>query len=57
MNWISKAVGKGKGNLHRNLGIPQGKKISAKQLARGAKMGGKVAKEVSLARTLKGFHK
>lgn len=51
-NWIKKAVGKNPGALHRALGVAEGKKIPAKKLAEGAKMGGKVAKEVALARTL-----
>lgn len=55
-NWIAGAT-KNKGALHRALGVPQGTKIPASKLAKGAKMGGTVAKEVSLARTLKGFKK
>lgn len=55
-NWIAGAT-KNKGALHRALGVPEGKKIPAAKLAQGAKMGGKVAKEVSLAKTLKGFKK
>lgn len=55
-NWIAGAT-KNKGGLHRSLGVPMGKKIPASKLAKGAKMGGKVAKEVSLARTLKKLRK
>lgn len=55
-NWIAKAT-KNKGALHRALGVPEGKKIPASKLAKGAKMGGTVAKEVSLARTLSKLRK
>lgn len=54
--WIAKAT-KNHGALHRALGVPEGKTIPASKLAAGAKRGGKVAKEVALARTLKGFKK
>lgn len=53
-NWIAGAV-KDKGALHRNLGVPEGKKIPAAKIAAAAKMPGKVGKEARLAKTLKGF--
>jgi hypothetical protein len=57
MGWIEKAT-KNKGALHRALGVPQGTKIPASKLAKGANSkSGTVRKEVALARTLKGFKK
>ncbi len=51
--WIQKAVSKGKGNLHKNLGVPQGEKIPAKKMAKAAKSKNpKIRKEVALAKTL-----
>lgn len=51
--WIQKAVGKNKGKLHRELHVPEGKKIPAKKLAKGAKSKSlMIRKEVSLAKTL-----
>jgi hypothetical protein len=56
--WIQKAVGKGKGNLHRATHTPLGEKISAKKMAKAAKSKSpKVRKEVALAKTLKKLHK
>jgi hypothetical protein len=54
-NFIAKAI-KHPGALHRELGIPVGKKIPAKTLARAAKKGGKEGKRARLAETLKSFH-
>jgi len=54
-NWIKKAV-EHKGALHRALGVKEGTKLTEAQLKRGEAMGGKVAKMVSLARTLKKMH-
>lgn len=51
-NWIAGAVGKGRGALHRNLGIPEGQKIPKVKIAAAAKGSGKVAKEAKLAETL-----
>ena len=52
--WIQKALSKGKGNLHKNLHVPEGEKIPAKKLAKAAKSKSpKVRKEVALAKTLK----
>lgn len=55
-NWIAGAIKK-PGALHKALGVKQGKKIPAKTLAKAAKKGGKMAKRVALAKTLKSFHK
>ncbi len=55
-NWIAGAT-KNKGALHRNLGVPEGKKIPAGKIAAAAKGTGKVAKEARLAQTLKGLGK
>lgn len=54
-NWIKGAI-KHPGALHRELGVPQGKKIPAKKLAAAAKKGGKLGQRARLAQTLKGFH-
>lgn len=54
--WIQKAIKK-PGALHREMGIPAGKKIPAKKLAAAAKKGGKLGKRARLAETLKGFKK
>ena len=35
--WIQKAVSKGKGKLHKALGVPEGEKIPAKKMAIAAK--------------------
>lgn len=57
-NWIAKAVGKHKGKLHRELGVPEGKKISSKKLSKAAhSKNPTIRKEANLAKTLKGFHK
>ncbi len=57
-NWIDKALTKqGKGALHRNLGVPEGKKIPAAKITAAAKRPGVVGKEARLAKTLKGFKK
>jgi len=55
-NWIAGAI-KHPGALHKELGVPQGKKIPAGKLAAAAKKGGKEGKRARLAETLKGFHK
>lgn len=52
-NWIADAVAKGKGNLHKNTGTPEGEKIPAKKMAKASKSSNpKVRKEVALAKTL-----
>ena len=54
--WIQKAKIK-KGALHKELGVPEGKKISAKKLEAAAKKPGKEGKRANLAITLKNLHK
>jgi len=55
-NWIKKAIKK-PGALHKDLGVPKGKKIPAKKLAAAAKKKGKVGQRARLAVTLKGMKK
>lgn len=55
-NWIAGAIKK-PGALHKEMGIPEGKKIPAKKLAAAAKKGGKIGQRARLAETLKGFNK
>ena len=50
--WIQKAIKK-PGALHKELGVPQGKKIPAKKLAAAAKKPGKLGQRARLAETLK----
>jgi len=54
--WIQRAIKK-PGALHKQLGIPQGKKIPAKTLARAAEAPGKLGKRARLAETLKKMNK
>lgn len=54
-NWIRGAI-KHKGALHRELGVPKGKKIPASKLRAAAKAGGKEGKRARLAETLKRLH-
>lgn len=53
-NWIAGAI-KHKGALHRELGVPQGEKISEKKLAAAAGKGGKLGQRARLAEELKKF--
>lgn len=53
-NWIAGAV-QHPGALHKEMGVPAGKKIPAKKLAAAAKKGGVEGKRARLAETLKGF--
>jgi hypothetical protein len=55
-NWIASAIKK-PGQLHKDLGVPAGKKIPAGKLAAAAKKGGKVGQRARLAKTLKGMKK
>jgi hypothetical protein len=57
--WISKALpSSSKGKLHRELGVPEGKKIPAKKLAKAENSKSPtIRKEASLAKTLKSFKK
>lgn len=53
--WIAGAI-KRPGQLHRDLGVPQGEKIPAGKLAAAAKRPGKVGQRARLAQTLKSMH-
>jgi len=53
-NWISGAIKK-PGALHEQMGVPKGKKIPGKALAKAAKAPGKLGQRARLAQTLKGF--
>ena len=55
-NWIQGAI-KHPGALHKELGVPEGKKIPAKKLDAAAKKGGIEGKRANLAKTLKKMHK
>ena len=52
--WIQGAIKK-KNALHKQLGVPEGKKIPAGKLAKAAKAGGKLGQRARLAKTLKKF--
>jgi len=54
--WIQRAI-KHPGALHKQLGIPEGKKIPAGTLASAAEKGGKLGRRARLAETLKKLHK
>ncbi len=53
-NWIAGAIKK-PGALHKELEVPQGKKIPTKKLAMAASKGGKLGQRARLAETLKGL--
>ena len=55
-NFIQKAI-KNPGALHEQMGIPKGKKIPAKALAKAAKAPGKLGQRARFAQVLKGFKK
>jgi hypothetical protein len=55
-NWIAGAIKK-PGALHKQMGVPEGKKIPEKRLEAAAQKGGKLGQRARLAETLKGFHK
>lgn len=55
-NWIKKAI-KHPGALHKELGVPEGKKIPKKKLDKAAKKGGIEGKRARLAETLRSFNK
>lgn len=54
--WIQKAIKK-PGALHKQMGVPEGKKIPAGKLAAAAKKPGKLGQRARLAQTLKGLNK
>ena len=49
--WIQSAIKK-PGQLHRDLGVPQGQKIPKGRIEAAAKGSGKVARRARLAKTL-----
>lgn len=53
-NWIARMKFK-KGQLHRDLDVPQGKPISAEKLEEAEERGGKVAQRARLAKTFRGL--
>jgi len=53
---IAKAIKK-PGALHAQMGVPQGKKIPAKALAKAAKAPGKLGQRARFAQVLKSFKK
>lgn len=54
--WIKGAIKK-PGALHKALGVPEGKKIPAKKMAKAAKSKSPLMKKrVALAKTLKKMH-
>lgn len=57
--WIQKALpASSKGKLHKSLGVPEGKKIPAKKLAKAEHSSNpKTRKRAALARTLGKLHK
>ena len=54
--WISGAI-KHPGALHKELGVPMGKKIPNEKLTKAAHAGGKLGKRARLAETLGKMHK
>lgn len=55
-NWIKGAIKK-PGQLHRDLGVPQGQKIPQAMIDKAAKGKGKTAQRARFAKELKGFGK
>lgn len=55
-NFIQKAIKK-PGALHEQMGVPKGKKIPVKALAKAAKAPGKLGQRARFAQVLKGFKK
>ncbi len=54
--WIQGAIKK-PGALHEQMGVPKGKKIPAKALAKAAKAPGKLGQRARFAQVLKGMRK
>jgi hypothetical protein len=54
--FIQRAIKK-PGQLHRDLGVPQGQKIPQKKLQAAAKKGGKVGQRARFAETLEGMNR
>jgi hypothetical protein len=55
-DWIGGAI-KNPGALHRDLGVPEGKKIPVDLIEKAAKRKDKVGSRARLALTLRGFNK
>jgi len=55
-NFIAGAIKK-PGQLHRDLGVPQGQKIPAAKLEAAAHKPGKVGQRARFAKELRGFNK
>lgn len=55
-HWIAGAI-KHPGALHKELGVPQGKKIPESKLKKAEGAGGKLGRRARLAETLKGLRK
>lgn len=55
-NWIQGAIKK-PGALHKELGVPAGKKIPSKKLQKATHAKGKLGKRARLAETLKDLRK
>lgn len=55
-NWIAGAIGK-PGALHREMGVPAGKKIPPNRLAAAAGKGGTLGRRARLAETLKAMNR
>lgn len=53
-NFIKGAIKK-PGQLHKDLGVPQGQKIPSSKIEAAAKKGGKVGQRARFAKTLKGM--
>jgi hypothetical protein len=54
-HWIKGAI-KHPGALHRELGVPQGKKIPRSKILKAAKSGGTLGRRARLAETLSKMH-
>ena len=54
--WIQKAI-KHPGALHKQLGVPKGKKIPVSRLRKAAKSKGTLGKRARLALTLRKFRR
>lgn len=54
--WIKRAI-KHPGALHKQLGIPEGKKIPSKVLKSAASKGGTLGERANLAETLRSMKK
>lgn len=56
-NWIAQATSRHKGALRKELHVPKGKSIPAKELDAAAKQPGTLGRRARLAKTLAGLHK